>query len=304
MNVKPLILVPNSSPERPGVPTSYIPHQSHFTQHTYGHGVYPLPYMQQMPVQPQYVARPVAKMRQPQRDSLEERPRKRQNVGPSGANMHYIDSPMSTPVRNPPQNGMISVFGSDEESPGPNRIRRGRPDDYVPPLANFANFGPPVMMNQTPAPIMPLAALAATFPNMLEADLHDALAASGGIYNTAVNHLRRREQFLERSVAQLREQEQREKELAKNRKNKSAIYNNRNAVPPLANFEPMVHQAPPRRNPNLSDSDEDDFRGGDDSEASDGEDRTNDSELEAVCAAEALEYFNTADAEGLVMMIG
>ncbi|KAG8799894.1 hypothetical protein FRC17_007009, partial [Serendipita sp. 399] len=92
------------------------------------------------------------------------------------------------------------------------------------------------------------------------------------------------------------EQERREKELAKQRKNKSAIYAHRNAAPNTV-------EARPKRSQDDSDSGEDEFRDGIDTDGSDSSNRVNDAELETVCTQEALVYFNSADADSLVMMI-
>jgi hypothetical protein len=101
------------------------------------------------------------------------------------------------------------------------------------------------------------------------------------------------------SIAAQKAQEQKEKELAKQRKNKSAIYASRNGPASQA------ASAQPKRNADDSDSDGDNFKAdGFDSDASDADDGANDSELEQICMLEALEYFNTAQAEELVMMIG
>jgi hypothetical protein len=152
-------------------------------------------------------------------------------------------------------------------------------------------------------PTLAVATLTATFSNLSEEEIRRAFVMAQGDYQAAYKILleldSRRDRTYSISIAAQQEAERQAKELAKQRKNKSAIYANRNV--------PQAQAAPvrPKKKDDDSDTDEDDFKGdGFDSEASNDEDRTNDSELEALCTIEALEYFNTADAEGLVMMIG
>jgi hypothetical protein len=154
---------------------------------------------------------------------------------------------------------------------------------------------------------MSITYLSGAFPDLTEDEIVRAVTISQGDVSSAQGILQalvkgKQQQTYSISIAAQQAQERKEKELAKQRKNKSAIYANRGGAAPAP-----VAQTPtrPKRNNNDSDSDEDNFKGDDfDSDASDAEDRTNDSELEAICTLEALEYFNTADAEGLVMMIG
>jgi len=152
-------------------------------------------------------------------------------------------------------------------------------------------------------PTLAVATLTAAFSNLSEEEIRRAFTMAQGNYQAAYEILveldNRRDRNYSISIAAQQEAERQAKELAKQRKNKSAIYANRNV--------PQLQAIPvrPKKKDDDSDTDEDDFKGdGFDSDASNEEDRTNDSELEALCTIEALEYFNTADAEGLVMMIG
>jgi preprotein translocase subunit SecD len=158
-------------------------------------------------------------------------------------------------------------------------------------------------MHVVKQPSLSITSFASAFPQATEDEIQRAIVISQGDWERAVGVLQALVQSKEHShsisIAAQQEQQRKEKEMARQRKNKSAIYANRTAGPAQAAPPPV------KRNNDDSDSDEDDFKGdGFDSDASDAEDRAKDSELEIICTAEAIEYFNTADAESLVMMIG
>lgn len=302
-----MILVENSSPDRPSPSPqpSYVPHQTHFAQSAYGANSF-IPQrsgMFQDPFASSTLYRPNSKTR-PAPEGASEPPRKKQNLGRSSGVILVEDTPESSPdatFRSGSSRNVILSPLDEPESPGPNRIRRGRPSENgVPPLGLL----PSPLANRTlypQSPAMAYTALANAFPNMSEEEIQKAVYMAGGEFGHASAILKEMEKnrTFSISIAAQQEQERKAKELAKQRKNKSAIYANRNAAVPG-----QVTPVRPKKKDDDSDTDEDDFKGdGFDSDASD-EDRTNDSELEALCTIEALEYFNTADAEGLVMMIG
>lgn len=303
-----MILVEGSSPDRPPPSqASYVPHQSHFAQYAYGANSF-VPQrsgMFQDPFASTTLARTNGKSR-PAPEGASEPPRKRQNVGHSNGVILVEDTPESSPdvrFRSSSSRSVIVSPLDEPESPGPNRIRRGRPpDNGVPPLGRL----PSHLLHRSPImqdPTLAVATLTTTFSNLSEEEIRRAFSMAQGDYQAAYKILleldSRRDRTYSISIAAQQEAERQAKELAKQRKNKSAIYANRNA--PQAQAIPVR----PKKKEDDSDTDGDDFKGdGFDSDGSNDEERTNDSELEALCTIEALEYFNTADAEGLVMMIG
>lgn len=301
----PNIIAVDSSPERGGSSGSgYIPHQSHFAQQAYGvnsynqqrGGIY------QDPFSASTLIRPSSRIRPAGQDAYEP-PRKKQNLGHSSNGIILVeDSPESSPqarFTGSTRTVLTSPLVDDEDSPGPNRLRRGRPGEGMYPPES-----PSAYRMRNTGTMMIRTSLMNAFPSATEEEVERSLQLSRGDFNAASGIIHALVQGRERShsisIAAQQEQQRKEKELAKQRKNKSAIYANRAGAAPT-----QATPLPTKRNNDDSDSDEDDFKGdGFDSDASDAEDRTKDSELEAICTIEALEYFNTADAEGLVMMIG
>jgi len=297
------IIAVDSSPERPA--PAYVPHQSHFTQNPYGTsgysqlrgGVYQDSFATSTLVRNPQKSRPEA-------HDGREPPRKKQNTGrPTPGIILVDDTPESSPVGRGWTASSRAVLTSplvDDESPGPNRIRRGRPGEGMhPPESPSAH-----RTHTVKQPALSVTSFMAAFPQASEDEIKRAIFVSQGDYTSAAGILQaivhsKEQQSHSISIAAQQEQQRKEKEMARQRKNKSAIYAHRNAPPA------QVAPPPVKRNNDDSDSDGDDFRGdGFDSDASDAEDRTKDRELEIICTTEAIEYFNTADTESLVMMIG
>jgi hypothetical protein len=299
------IIAVDSSPERPppSGPT-YVPHQSHSSQNPYGTGAYGPPRggMYQDPFAPSTLVRNPHMIR-PGAHDAHGPPRKKQNTGRSSADIILVeDSPESSPVARGWTGSSRTVLTSplvdDDESPGPNRIRRGRPGEGM-----FPPESPTAHRTHVKQPSLSMTSFANAFPQATEDEIQRAITISQGDWGRVVGILQalvqNKEQSHSISIAAQQEQQRKEKEMARQRKNKSAIYANRTAAPAQAAPPPV------KRNNDDSDSDGDDFKGdGFDSDASDADDRAKDSELEIICTAEAIEYFNTADAESLVMMIG
>lgn len=286
---KPTVIAPNSSPDRPPVSNApYVPHQSHFAQPTLGSAAFTQRRngFNQDPFAPSTMSHAPYRPNQPGFEP----PRKKQNTGrPPGSVVFVPNSPDDSPNMRRVQGGNMMSPLTEEDSPGPNRLRKGRPADYIQPLGS-----------PSPSPTLLLSTLQNAHPGVHHEVLRQAAARTNNYQEASffIKEWEMQQRAVSISIAEAQEKERREKELAKQRKNKSAIYAHRNTVPGIEAPAPRSKRAH-----DDSDSEGDDFRGdGFDSDASDG-DNVHDAELEAACAAEALEYFNTADAEGLVMMI-
>ncbi|KAG8862700.1 hypothetical protein FRC20_011067 [Serendipita sp. 405] len=293
----PVILAPNSSPDALGGPRlSFVPNRSHFAQPTFGTNNFSIN-SRNAALQDPLSGSLMAKYQyRPPGSQTAEPPRKKQNTGKGHSGQILVPntpeaSPQTQRYSNDGRNISYPSPLDEEESPGPNRLRRGRPEDYAP-------IGSPSPSHKVPMPTMPMLTLSSMYPDVPQHVLKEISSQVDNLTmaQALVDDWKRQAYSYSVSVTQKLEQEKREKELAKQRKHKSAIYAHRNAVP-----NPVVSR--PKRTHDDSDSGEDEFRDGIDSDGSESSKHVNDTELEALCTEEALIYFNTADADSLVMMI-
>ncbi|KAG8835020.1 hypothetical protein FRC17_005868, partial [Serendipita sp. 399] len=168
----PVILAPNSSPDVPGGSRSpFLPNRSHFAQPTFGTTNYSIN-SRNAALQDPLSGSLMAKYQyRPSGSQPLEPPRKKQNTGKLSMGQVLVPTTPDTPPLHHRYSGdgRTASYASpldEEESPGPNRLRRGRPEDFAP-------VGSPSPSHRISMPTMSMLTLSSMYPDVPQHVLKD-----------------------------------------------------------------------------------------------------------------------------------